>query len=137
MKCFFTSLSLLLFLYGCQNGTCTNSNSIFDKNLPESKIYQDELIKQLKQTANSDVVYTLKEYKQKGDNTYLYVVTKSTNLCAIAVVKVVEWNEKIEDIHRTKGKGYFYSEFKNLQLDFIQDSLKTEIIYKDLEKIID
>ena len=137
MKNYFIVICFALLISSCDTPQCKNSNPIFDKNTPESKAYQDELIQQLKTTDNSGLIYTLENYIEKEGTAFLYVRVQNDSLCATAVVKVTDWDVKLEDIHRTKGKGYHGAELKNLQLQIVQDSLKTELLYKDIEAIID
>jgi hypothetical protein len=47
------------------------------------------------------------------------------------------WDDKLKQLRTAKGKSYQGAEFTNLKFDVLQDSLKTEFIYKSFENIID
>jgi len=137
MKNYFTFFCLALTFISCDPPECHNTNPIFDTNPTESKVYQDELVKHLKAAGNSELIYTFESYVEKDRDTLLYVHVQNDSLCAWAAVKVVNSNGKIENLLKNKGKGYNGAILKNLQLQIVQDSLKTEVIYKDVDAIID
>lgn len=126
----------LVFITSCDRPVCKNTNTVFDRFSPETKEYKDELVKQLKQVDNSKLSYWLDKYQETDTQELLYISIQGDGLCAKGVVTVKQWN-KIEGIKRTKGKGYIGAKLKNLKLDIYQDSANTELIYKDVDRIID
>lgn len=128
--------TLALLAISCTT-ECKNTNPIFDKNLPASKTYQEELIRQLSSNGNEDPDFHLENYVEREGETFLYVTVKGANLCATAVVKVMHWDAELEEIHRTKGKGYQGAGLKNLKFDIVRDSTTTLLVYKDVDYIVD
>jgi hypothetical protein len=126
----------LFGLISCKK-ECSNSNSLFNNNPPESKAYQDELVKQLQNKDRKNIVYTLEKYVEKGEVTYLYFGVSDANLCATAILKAKKFDAKLDPIHKTKGQGYFGAVFQNLRFQIVQDSNKTELIYESVDRIID
>jgi len=132
----FVFFCLLIFTVTCDRPECNNSNPIFNKFSPDTKQYKDELIKQLKLVNNEKLRYWLEQYQENGGQEYLYFFVQGDGLCAKIILNVKQWN-KIEGVKKSKGVSYRGAEFKNLKFDIFQDTLKTEFIYKDLDKIID
>ena len=126
----------LVFITSCDRPVCKNTNPVFEKFSPETKEYKDELVKQLKQVNNSKLTYWLDKYQESDAQEFLYIFIQGDGLCAKGVVTVNQWN-KLEGIKRTKGKGYVGAKLKNLKLDIYQDSANTELVYKDVDRIID
>ena len=126
----------LVFITSCDRPVCKNTNPVFDKFSPETKEYKDELVKQLKRVDNSKLTYWLDKYQEADTQEFLYIFIQGDGLCAKGVVTVKQWN-KLEGIKRTKGKGYVGAKLKNLKLDIYQDSANTELIYRDVDRIID
>lgn len=135
MKPIFTLFIALLFA-SCQR-ECYNTNPVFDNNPPESKVYQDELVRQLGSDSHNDISYTLEKYEEKGGVPYLHINLKDDGLCAIAVVKVMHWDENAFGIRDKKGKGYYGAGLLNLKINCIQTGRKTELIYKSIDAILD
>ncbi|MFZ4799581.1 MAG: hypothetical protein ACOYMA_18950 [Bacteroidia bacterium] len=132
----FVFFCLLIFTVACNKPECNNSNPIFDKFSPDTKQYKDELIKQLNLVNNKKLRYWLDLYLEKDGQENLYFFVQGDGLCAKIILSVKQWN-KIEGVKISKGVSYRGAEFKNLKFNISQDSLKTEFIYKDLDKIID
>ena len=120
----------------CDRPACKNTNPIFDEYQPESKEYKLELMKQLETVDKSNLRYWLKEYTEYENEVQLHFNIQSKELCAVLVLDVEQWN-KLEGLQKTKGKGYFNSEFINLQFEIESDSLNPKFIYKDFAKILD
>lgn len=127
---------LLIFTVACDRPACNNSNPIFDQFFPDTKLYKDELIKQLELVDKAKLRYWLEQYQEKDGQEYLYFFVQGDGLCAKIIMTVNQWN-KIEGVKKSKGVSYRGAEFKDLKFDIFQDSVKTEFIYKDLGKIID
>ena len=120
----------------CDRPVCKNTNPIFDEYQPESKEYKLELIKQLETVDKSNLRYWLKKYTESENEVQLHFYVQSKELCAVLVLNVEQWN-KLEQLQKTKGKGYFNAEFTNLQFETENNSLNPKFIYKDFAKILD
>jgi hypothetical protein len=128
---------LLILLASCNRPACKNDNPIFDKFSPSSQEYKTELANQLKAIDPKELSYWLKEYEEVNGQEYLKFYIQSDNLCAIIVLTMQHWDDKLEHVRAAKGKSYQGEEFTNLKFDVLQDSLKTEFIYKSFVNIID
>lgn len=127
---------LIVGVMSCDRPQCTNKNPIFEKNQPDSKIYKDELVKQLKTIDQTKLTYWLQKYEKNDGKEYLYFFIQGNDLCAIIVLTVNQWN-RLENLREKKGVGYRGAEFTNLKFDILQDSSKTEFIYKGFSRLID
>lgn len=132
----FVFFCLINFIIACDRPDCENSNPVFEKFLPGSKQYKDELVKQLNLIENSGLRYWLEKYEEKDGQEYLSFFVQGDGLCARIILTVKPVN-KIRDVLDKKGVGYRGAEFKNLKFDIIQDSVQTEFVYKDFDRIID
>ena len=123
-------------LISCDRPTCKNANPIFDDYQPVSTKYKQELVKQLSIVDKSKLRYWLKDYTEYENEVQLHFYIQSKELCAVLVLDVEQWN-KLEQLKKTKGKGRFNAEFKNLQFEIVQDSLNPKFVYRDFSRIID
>ena len=125
-------LQLTLWLGSCNRPECITNNTILKNNKPNSKIYKDELVKQLKTVEQENLRFWLKSY----DGETLNFNIQGNNLCAILTLTIKDW-KKLESVQKSKGKGYVGAEFTNLRFEIIQDSIATKFIYKNYDFIID
>tara|TARA_B110000858_G_C17735305_1_gene442219 strand:+ start:807 stop:1226 length:420 start_codon:yes stop_codon:yes gene_type:complete len=130
-------LIILILLGSCNCPDCKNDNPIFDNFSPSSKVYKDELVKRLKAKDNKELCYWLKEYEEVNGQGYLKFDDRSDDLCAILVITVLSWDNKLKYVGATKGRSYVGAEFKNLKFNILQDSLNTFFIFKGFDYIID
>jgi hypothetical protein len=139
MKQVFFSSVLIISILGfasCDGPDCNNTNPIFEINIPESKVYKDELIKQLESIDQSKLSYRLQKYDEKDGKESLYFHIQGDGLCAILELTMTHW-EKLESVREKKGVSYRGAEFTNLKFEIKEDSLSTEFIYKTFDRIID
>ncbi|WP_034058268.1 hypothetical protein [Lacinutrix jangbogonensis] len=140
MKTLLINFILIFLLFGfvsCDRPECNNENSIFENNMPDSKIYKDELVKQLNTIDQSKLTYWLKKYDDQNGKESLYFNVQGDGLCAVLNLTIYnDWN-KLENVREKKGVGRRGAEFTNLQFDIIKDSLSTEFVYKTFDGIID
>ena len=127
---------LLLSLIACDRPACTNENPIFDQNEPSSKVYKDELVKQLQSVDATKLKYWLAEYEAQQNEEFLHFYVQGEGVCAKMVLTVNEW-DRLENVRRLKGKSYRGAEFTNLVFDIQQDAKQTAFVYKDFGRIID
>ena len=136
-KIFITSLIFsILGIASCDRPDCNNENPIFEINPPESKVYKEELIRQLESIDRSQLTYRLQEYDEKDGKESLYFHVQGEGLCAILHLKMTHW-EKLETVREKKGVSYQGAEFTDLNFEIEEDSLSTEFIYKTFDRIID
>ena len=128
-------LSFFLIL-SCDRPVCESDNDIFNTYDPNTKIYKDELVKQLKLVDNDQLRYWLKSYDDNDGIESIYFYIQGDNLCAILHLTMIHW-DKLERVREKKGGGRRGAEFTKLTFDIYQDSLKTEFIYKNYDSLID
>jgi len=131
-----TPLFVLFFVISCKSPQCKNKNVVFDKFGPSSRDYKEELIKQLGAVDHSKINFLFHECFSTNGKNYLIFFVRSDSLCANAILLIRSWTG-IENIEKTKGKGYRGAEFKNLKFDIYRDSLQTELVFKSADKIFD
>ena len=139
MKSKITLLILSIFtvlIFSCDRIPCTNTNSVFDENSPNSKVYKDELIKQLKSVNEDKLSYWFAEFIEDQDQEILHFYIQGDGLCAKIALNVEEWGE-LKHLRKVKGVSYRGAEFINLKFDSHQDSLNTKFVYRGHKKIID
>lgn len=95
------------------------------------------MVKQLKRINNTQLSYRLEQYNQEDSLAYLTVIIQGEGLCAKGIVTIRKWDDKLEGIRASKGKGYHGAELTHLKFTVYQDSLKTEFIYQSLDGIVD
>jgi len=131
-------IAFLLFLgiVSCDRPNCTNQNKVFEANLPESKIYKDELIKQLANTEQSKLSYWLQRYEKRNEGEFLYFYVQGEDLCATLVLTMKNWH-KLERVREKKGVSYRGAEFTDLKYEIRKDSLGISFMYQTYDQIID
>ncbi len=130
---------LLVFVLGfisCDRPDCTNTNQVFESNKPESKLYKDELVKQLKNIDQTKLRYWLQKYEERNGKEFLHFNIQSDGLCAIIVLTMNDW-EKLENLREKKGVSYRGAEFINLKFETQTNASSTVFIYKSFYQIID
>lgn len=135
-KLFPSVLCLLLFLMACSGPDCRNSNPVFNTNAPDSKVYQEELFKQIRAAHPKPLSYWFKRYQKSGEGECMYITVKGDSVCAECKVLVKDWS-RLSGIRKTEGMGYAGAELKDLVLLSYQDSLKTDFIFSSVEAIVD
>ena len=131
------SILLSFFLIiSCDRPVCESDNDIFNTYDPNTKIYKDELVKQLKLVDNDQLRYWLKSYDDDDGTESIYFYIQGDNLCAILHLTMIHW-DKLERVREKKGGDRRGAEFTKLTFDIYQDSLKTEFIYKNYDSLID
>ncbi len=125
-----------LGLISCDRPKCDNNNLFFENYLPDSKIYKDELVKQLNKIDNEKLTYWLQKYEEQNGEESLYFHIQGDGLCAILHLNMDDWG-KLENIRKRKGVGRRGAEFTNLKFEIIKDSVSTKFIYKTFDRLID
>ncbi|MDA9312618.1 hypothetical protein N8371_06200 [Vicingaceae bacterium] len=132
----FLLFQLLLGITGCDRPKCDNSNPIFESNTPDSKLYKDELVRQLTIIDDQELTYWLQKYEDRNGEESLYFNIQGDGLCAILHLTVKNWN-KLEDVRDRNGVGRRGAEFTNLEFEINQDSTTTQFIYQTYDRLID
>ena len=127
--------SLLGFI-SCDRTDCKNTNPTFENNLPDSKVYKDELVKQLNNSNQSKLTYWLQKYDEQNGKESLFFYIQGDRLCAILHLTISNWN-KLENVRERKGIGTQGAEFTNLKFKIIKNSVSTEFVYQTFDRIID
>lgn len=125
------------FFVSCYKPTCENKDGIFDKYLPDSREYKDELVKQLSIIDKSELTYRMDAYQEIDKTRYLCIDIQGKGLCAKMILTIKKSDKGIEKLLKNKGLGYSGAELKNLKFDIKQDSLSTEFIFREINKIVD
>ena len=132
----FLALAAVTLTVACGKTEEKAPNAVLLNNAPETKAYKEELASLLEKADPSKLEYYFDHYVQKDGIDYLYVnITGAVD--AIAVVTVREWDDKLKELHESKGKGYSGSEFKDLKLEVERNSVNTLFIYKGIDGISD
>jgi len=112
-------------------------NAVFEKSLPDSKIYKDELVKQLEKANKAKLSYYFDSYEEKDGKEYINVTIEGEDLKAHTLMLVKKWDETLQPIKEFKGKGYGGAEIVNLKYEILQDADATEFVYVSAEEIND
>ena len=129
-------LALFVLMFSCDRSECKNENNIFNEFAPDSKEYREELARQLQKMDAMDLTYWFDQYELKGDKEYINIHIQGNDLCAKGVVLVEEW-KGLEGIRKTKGVGYRGAQLKGFEVDIIENSSGIELMFKDIDYIID
>ncbi|MCP3928685.1 MAG: hypothetical protein GY705_06245 [Bacteroidetes bacterium] len=133
---FILTSAVLFQIYSCDRPECQNTNPVFENYKLESLEYKTELIKQIEKIGKENLSYWLDHYMEKNEQEYIVVNIQNGPLCAKGVFLIKNWN-KIEGIKKSKGVGYRGAELKGFSFDIERESDKIELVYRDLERIID
>lgn len=130
-----TFIIISCFLLGsCDKPRCENQNSIYTNNAINSKIYNDELTREL--SKEEDVTFWLKEVVTENEKDYLQVYIYNVNLCTIGQFLVKDWSS-IEGIYKTKGVGYRNAQLYGFAYSITYTKTKTILNFERLTEIID
>ncbi len=122
-------------LIGCNNVNDDTSNTVFEKFSPTTREYKNELAAKLK-TNPEEIHYTFNKFVINDGKEYIDVQIIGPDFEGTGLVLVNNWS-KLESIKQTKGKGYSGAELRGLKLDIEEDSSGANLIYNDLDKIVD
>lgn len=131
------SIAILILFGSCKSNDCFNRNEVFAKYNPSTKIYKNELAKQIRLLNPDQISYYLEGYKKTKDKEYINVNIQAEGLCATCSVLVKQWDNTVKNIQQTRAMGYYGAQLNNLQFDFIEDSTGVQLVYKSIESIKD
>lgn len=132
---FFLLLATLIFSNSCDKPGCKNTNPIFDKFMFTTKEYKSELAKQIESIGTRNLSFWFNKYLKKSGEEFILINIQGEKLCAKSEIKVNDWS-KISGM-RKEINGYRGAELKGLKLEIEQDSTGTNLIYKNVDTIID
>ena len=132
-----TVFCLLTSIVSCVRPVCKNTNAIFDKYSPDTKEYNDELVKQLAKVDKSKLTYWMDTYQKDNNSQYIHAHIQGDGLCAKIVLVVNDADKGIEGIIKNKGVGYSGAELKDLKFDIKQDSTSTKFVFQSISDIGD
>ena len=135
-------LTVFLFLLSISLAvSCAESeakqNPVFEKSLPDSKTYKDELVRQLGKADKAKLSYYFDSYEEKDGKEYINVTIEGDDLKAHTSMRVKEWDETLQPLKEFKGKGYGGAELVNLKYEILQDAGATEFVYVRAEELND
>ena len=125
----------IFVLSSCSRMECENNNPVFDQFSIDSEEYKTELLKQIDLHGNN-IKYWFDRYAEENGKEYIIVRIRNNSICARGMLHVKDWN-KIEGIRKTKGMGYRGAKLKGLTFIAEKDSMRTELVFKGLNRIID
>lgn len=139
MTKYLTKLAVIACLFWAVSCTETTAkqNTVFEKSLPTSKAYKEELIKLINASDKSKLSYYFNEYKEKDGKEYLDITIEGDGFEAQTLMLIKEWDKTLEVIKEHKGKGYGGSEMVNLKFEVLQDTAKTEFVYVSADELVD
>jgi hypothetical protein len=124
----------VLLIASCDKPRCENNNNIYTQNAINSKIYNDELTREL--SREEDITYWLKEVVTENGKDYLQVYIYNENICTIGQFLVKDWSS-IEGIHETKGVGYRNAKLQGFTHSITYTKTETILNFERLTRIID
>ncbi len=127
--------AIFIFANSCNRSECKNTNPTFDKFRPDTKEYKSELAKRLKSIGTNNLSYRFDKYLKKGGKEFIVIHIQGEEFCAKGEIQVNDWG-KISGMRR-EISGYSGAELIGLKIEIKQDSLGTNFIYEDIDKIID
>jgi len=128
---------LIISFLSCDRQECLSGNPVFAGNSPSSKAYKDELLKELDKPHNASPDYWFKSYEERDSKTYLQFYVQDDSLCAVAELLVKDWSDKkISNIKKVKGMSYG-GEAVGIKFRVEKDTNHTELIYVDMDQLID
>jgi hypothetical protein len=130
-----TLISCIVALTACNNVKVNTSDSVFEKFSPTTKEYKNELATKLKSNPEG-LLYTFNKFVENDGKEYLDIQVRGDDFEATGLVLVNNWN-KLEGIRRTKGQSYETAELRGLKLVIQENPLGANLVYNDLEKIVD
>lgn len=123
-------------LVGCKRGKCTTDNPIFKKYTPFQREYKMELVKRLSET-KGNVEYHINERVVQRWRTYMVVSVSGDGLCAKAAIDITNAdNSRLAGFKKAIG-GYNGAQIKGLQFSVDTTGGDYNLVYKDVEDIID
>lgn len=139
MKSKVLNLSLLIVIFNfansCNRPECRNINPVFDKFTFDTKEYKSELAKQIQSIGTENLSYWFDKYYKKAGKEFIVIHIQGGALCAKGEIQVNDWS-KISGMRR-EVSGYSGAELSGLKIEIEQDSIGTNFIYDNIDRILD
>lgn len=97
--------------------------------------YENKVWALLKQSKPSDFRYFFKTFETSGADTWLVVNLRSPKHCFDARIRVEHW-DKLAGMKKTNGQSY-PEELYGLKWKFAEQTGKQQIVYVDMDEIVD
>ena len=127
-------LFISLLFSNCDKPRCENQNSIYTNHTIDSKIYNNELTREL--STELGLTYWLKDVVSENDNDYLQVYIYNENVCTVGRFLVKDWSP-IEGIHKRKGVGYRNAQLQGFKYSITYTKTETILNFESLTGIIE
>lgn len=127
------SVAISMVLLSCGRPECNTTNPIFISHAPSSPAYKKELITRLQDVNREPLSYWFAGYAVENSKEYLKFDVQGEGICANGLLEVRDWDEKVENIRRVKGKSYKGAELRGLRFTVEGNNL----VYQGLDRIID
>jgi ABC-type phosphate transport system substrate-binding protein len=127
--------SLTVILAACNQVKENQSDSVFVQFSPNQKEYKNELAKKIKANPQ-EFTYTLLGYTEQNGKEYINVQINGNDFVASGLVLVGNWS-KMQGIKKTKVVSYVGAGLKGLQIDVVEHAAGANLVYSDLDKIVD
>ena len=132
----FLILSIVCILFSCGRKECKNTNNVFEKYTLDTKEYKSELAKQIELADAGELRYWFVRYFERGGNDFIEIEIQGGKVCAKAEVLIEEWGN-LSAIKKTLGVGYSGKELKGFEMMMVRDSVTTNLVYVNADKIGD
>ncbi|MEO8171975.1 MAG: hypothetical protein ABI581_02785 [Sediminibacterium sp.] len=129
-------ITMATLFAACDKPDCKNENTVFDKYQVGSKEHTNELIKLLNANDAKNISFWFDHYEKEKGNEYMIVNMVGNNLCSQGKILVKDWSQ-LGKIQKNKGGGYRGAELVGLTISYIQDSTTSQLVYKDIDYIVD
>lgn len=128
-------ICFVIAITACNNTKVNPANSVFAQFAPATKEYKNALAAQIKSNVGN-LTYTFNQMVEENGKDYLAIAVQGPDFNATTLILVNNWN-KLEGIKRTKGISYSGAQLRGLQLAIEENPSGANLIYKDLESIVD
>jgi len=118
----------------CDKPRCENSNPIYVNNTIDSKVYNDELVREL--STEDNLTFWLKDVISENGKDYLLVNIHNNNVCATGQFIVNDWNT-IEDLEKNKGAGRRGAQLQGFKYSIAYSLTGTTLLFKSISGFID
>lgn len=127
-------LLLMLNMISCGEREQCHTPAAFVHLQPESELYKSALLRQLKRMKHPR--FYLEAYREEGNEKFITVLIQDERVCVNALLKATE-AEGLQEVFRTKGKGYSGAELSGLVFEPVRDANGLQIACKSVKRILD
>ena len=128
---FFLLLLIIILTDSCDRPQCKNANPIFDEFTPDAREYKNELAKQMKAVGLENLKYWFDKSQEENDKETCELYIQGDGICAKIIVENKSNRKKLGN------GGYRGVELKGVIIKSEQDSIGTNFVLENIDKIID